>query len=288
MKVGIMGASGALGSRTLHSVMESDKFKTEDIVALVRNPEKLAREKEAGVEVRHADYDELLTLEDAFQGLDRILLVPSMELPVPRAVQYGNVVEAAKSAEVRHMLEFGLVSTRLDARFVMTPFYLFAESLLRTSGIEWTFLRNSLYADPIADWVPSIVKMGTIPYPTGDGRCAYVSRDDIARAGAAALIGEGHEGKTYNLTGPEALSTEDLCNIVARVTGERVEYREASDQDYIDICVEEGVPSRFASLLLSMYHTIADGHLDVVSDDIERLTGQPPQSFEEYLRERVS
>lgn len=148
-------------------------------------------------------------------------------------------------------------------------------------------LRNGMYADPIADWVPSIVKMGTIPYPTGDGRCAYVTRDDIARAAAAALTTDGHENRVYNLTGPTALSTSDLREIVARVTGNPIKYRDATGEQYIETCRQENEPNAFTLVLLSLYHAIRDGLLDIVSNDVETLTGKPAESFEQYLTRRI-
>ncbi len=160
-------------------------------------------------------------------------------------------------------------------------------SPLCISGLKWTILRNSLYADPIAEWVPSIIEMGTIPYPTGDARCAYVSRDDIARAGAAVLTTDGHENKIYNLTGPEALTTADLCAAVSNVTGKPVVDKKATDQQYIDACIAEGEPEKFTYLLLSLYQAISQGHFDLVTDNIEKLTVKPAEGFEDLLRRTI-
>lgn len=286
MRVGILGASGQLGSKTLRAVVERG-FAPRDVVGLARTKAKLADWADEGVEIRMADYDDPSILEKAFAGLDRVLLVPTMEAPGERVRQFDNAIAAARAAGVGHLLHFGFVPTSLASPFAATPFYVYAESALRVSGIDWTILRNGLYADPIADWVPSIVEMGTIPYPVGSGRCAYVSRDDIARAGAAALTGDGHEGKIYNLTGPRALSNAELCEIVARVTGKPVEDRKATDQDYLDACEKDGTPEPFARLLLSLYHAVRDGLLDKAPGAIEALTGTPPEDFETFLRRRL-
>lgn len=285
MKIGILGASGALGGRTLAALLARG-VPAEDIIGLARTPEKLADHAARGGEVRYADYDDAASMEAAFRGLERVLLVPSLAPAAQRVQQYDAAIHAARAAGVVHLYHFGLVSTALDAEFIVTPFLLYAESALRTSGLKWTILRNALYADPIADWVPDIVRMGTIPYPTGDGRCAYVSRDDMARGAAGALATDGHEGLTYNLTGPEALTTGDLCAAVAAVTGAEVVPGDPSDEDYVRVCQESGESEFLTQALLTLYHTIRAGHCDVVTHDIERLSGAPPMSFEAYLRSR--
>ena len=283
MKYGIMGASGQLGRKSLKAVLERDVLPGE-VVALVRRPDKLADYSARGVDVRWADYDDPSSLMEAYQGIDRLLLVPSLAMPAERVHQYYNAISAARKAGITHLFHYGLVSTTLESPFAVSPFLLYAESALRTSGLAWTILRNGLYADPIVDWVPEIVDMGTIPYPTGQGRCGYVSRDDIARAGAAALTTDGHAEKVYNLTGPEALTTVDLCRAVALVTGKPVADSRATDEDYIEACKRDGTPEFVAHLLLTMYHAIRRGFMDVVTSDIEDLTGKPPESFGSFLR----
>ncbi len=283
MKIAILGASGQLGRKTVDAVLDSG-FDPSNLITAVRTPSKMDAWAAKGVEVRKADYDDPESMKTAFAGVDRLLLVPSIVMPVDRVRQYENAIFAAKAAGVRHLVHYGLVPTTIESPFVVTPFLLYAESALRISGLDWTILRNSLYADPIADWVPSIVEMGTIPYPTGDAKCAYVCRDDIARAGAAVLTTDGHAGKVYNLTGPERLTTADLCDAVAGVTGKPVVDKGAKDQDYIDACIADGEPEQFSYLLLTLYHAIGQGHLDVVSDDIEQLTGKASESFADYLQ----
>lgn len=237
-----------------------------------------------GVDVRWADYDDASSLMEAYKGVHRLLLVPSFAMPAERVRQYYNAISAARKARIAHLYYYGLVPTFLESPFVITPFLLYTESALRTSGLDWTILRNGLYADPIAEWIHRIVVMETIPYPTGPGRCAYVSRDDIARAGAAALTGEGHDGKVYNLTGPEALTTSDLCRAVALVTGKPVADSRATEAAFHKGCRQDNIPEDFTRLLLSMYQAIREGFMDVVSQDIEFLTGQPAERFEDYLR----
>lgn len=285
MAVAITGASGELAGRTLRELMARED-RPEHVVALTRSPDSIEEWSGAGVDVRRADYTEPQTLLRGFGDVDRLLLVPTMDMPRDRIPMLENVLDAAREQGVRHVVDYGFLATDLACPFVMTPYYLYAESALRVSGLEWTVLRNGPYADPVLDWVDDILEMGEIPYPSGEGRAPFVARDDIARAAAAVLATEGHEGRIYDLTGPEALTTADLAAIVSRVTGREVVDPRASEEDYVRLCIEDGIPEPFAHLLASMYRAIREGFFDKVSRDIERLTGTPPLDLEELLRRR--
>ena len=287
MQIAILGASGELGRKTVASILDSG-FEAQHVSAVVRTPGKMSAWQDRGLQIRQGDYDEPASLRAAFDGVDRLLLIPTKAAPAQRVQQYENAISAAREAGVEHLLHFGIVGTSLALPSPLAPFLLYAESAVRTSGLAWTLLRNTIYADPIAEWIPDIINMGTIPYPTGNGRCAYVTRDDIARAAAAVLTTEGHAGETYNFTGPAALTTADLCDAIAHVTGKPVEHRLATDQDYLTVCRASGEPEFITTVLLSLYHSIRDGHFDLVSSDIERLTGRPPIGFEAFVRRHWS
>ena len=158
--IAIVGAGGELGSRTVASVLERG-YPAARLVAGSRSPEKMTSLADRGVIVRRADYDDPASLAAALDGVERVLLVPSFASPPERVRQYENAIEAARQAGVRHLLSYGLVPTTVESPFVITPFLVYAESALRTSGLDWTILRNSLYIDPIADWVSEIIEMKT-------------------------------------------------------------------------------------------------------------------------------
>ncbi|MDZ4654872.1 MAG: SDR family oxidoreductase [Coriobacteriia bacterium] len=286
MKIGIVGASGKLGSLVLDHLLEL--VPAEDVVAMTRSVDKLAAYAERGVDVREADYDVPETLEAAFAGVEKLLIVPSMAMPAERREQYDNAVSAARAAGVQHLLTFTMSGTSPGNPFVMTPALVYAEMSLFKSRLAWTILRNGPYADEFVDWLPGILELGTVPYPTGDGKAGYVARNDIARAAAAVLADEGHEGKIHNLVGPELLTTKDLCALVAEATGKHIVYVPAEPGDYVQVCTEEGVPEELAVVLATMYIAIAQHLMEVPLGAIEKLTGTPPKSMRELLAERVA
>jgi NAD(P)H dehydrogenase (quinone) len=143
-----------------------------------------------------------------------------------------------------------------------------------------------MYLDTIADWIPEIVEMGRLPYPVKSGKVAYISRDDLARATAAALTGEGHSEKTYELTGAEALSMERLAGIISEVTGRPVRFDSITDEEYGEICRtgDEEVPEFLIPMLTTLYHAVDNGEFELVTDHVEKLTGRPPQDAASFLR----
>lgn len=285
MRLAVTATSGHLGRLSVESLL-SQGIPPSDIVAIARSPAKAATLADRGVEVRHGDYDLPATLLTALRGVDRLLVVPSTAMPAPRVVQHQALLDAAREAGVGHVLLYSLIGTHPDSPFLIAPYLLFAERALRSAGLDWTILRTAYYADPLVEWVPGIVELGTIPYPTGSGRLSFASRADTARAGAAALAGEGHAGQIYELTGPRTLTTEELCATVAEATGRTVQHREATVEDYVAVCVADGMPEPFARLLATLYTPVARGLTDRCTDHIAQLSGRPPLGLPALIQAR--
>jgi uncharacterized protein YbjT (DUF2867 family) len=221
---------------------------------------------------------------EAFRGTDTLILVPGMSPPPERVVQHQNALEAAREAGVGRVVLSSFMGGAPESPFVVSPFTVYSESSLRTSGLAWTILRNGMYSDPLVPYVPELVAMGRIPYPAGTGRISYVSRDDLARATAAAGLDSRHAGKVYTLTGPEALSIDRVAEIVTLVTGKPVRYESATDEEFTAMCEMPGAPPYLARALTTLYHAAAQGFLEDVTDHIETLTGTPPEDLESFLR----
>ena len=166
----------------------------------------------------------------------------------------------------------------------MAPFYLYAESKLRLSGMGWTVLRNGIYLDPLADWAPALAEMGRLPYPVHTGRVAYVSRDDLARASAAACLDDAHVGRVYELTGPQALSMPRLASALSDATGREIRFDCVDENEFAAICRADGVPDLVIDVLASMYRAVDHGEFEQASDDIRLLTGEPPEDAGTWLR----
>jgi len=141
-----------------------------------------------------------------------------------------------------------------------------------------------MYLDPIADWMPQLIRMEKLPYPVKQGQVAYISRDDLARALAAACLSDEHNRKLYHLTWAHALSMTELADIITRVAGRTVAFDSVSEETFADICREDDVPERMIEILISMYRAVDNGEFSLVTTDVERLTGNPAEDAESYLR----
>jgi len=287
-KINVIGASGQLGKKVVRSLLDQG-VSPDDIIVSVRDPHKMADIATSGIDVRHADYEDGELLEKAFEGTDTLLIIPSTAPVEPRIIQLHNAVNAAGKAGVRRIVLSSICSAKPDSVTVVAPFYLYGESKVRTSGMQWTIMRNNLYIDPVADWVPELVKMGRLPYPMKGGRVAYVSRKDLARAIAAACIRDDLSGRIFELTGAEAISMDDLGRIISDLTKMPVRFESVSEEEYVSAshAGEMDIPEYKVDVLVSIYRAVENGEFANVTGHIEDLTGKPPEKVGEYMKRRL-
>jgi len=283
MIINVIGATGNLGSRVIDALLKQGAA-PETLIASVRNPEKARPLAEKGVSVRLADYEDRESLVEAFADTDVLLLIPSSAAVEPRILQHHNAVTAAIEAGVQRIVFASFEAAEPTSQFLVAPFMLYAESTIRQSGLDWTICRDGMYLDPIADWMPQLIRMEKLPYPVKQGQVAYISRDDLARALAAACLSDEHNRKLYHLTGAHALSMTELADIITRVAGRTVAFDSVSEETFADICREDDVPERMIEILISMYRAVDNGEFSLVTTDVERLTGNPAEDAESYLR----
>jgi NAD(P)H dehydrogenase (quinone) len=269
MTIAITGASGHLGRR----VTELLHDRLDDLVLLTRTPENVS-----GGEARRADFDEPESLADAFAGVERVLLISAHDL-ARRAGQHRAAIDAAKAAGVRHVIYTSVSNPSADNPAAVAPSHRATEQALRDSGLAWTFLRNNIYAEYQAPTVAQAAASGRLVTSAGDGRIAYVSREDCAAVAAAVLAGDGHEGRAYDITGPEAVSAYEL----AALAGPDVEVVQVDDDALIAVMTATGIPEDGARVLASFHRAAREGSLAAVSTAVEDLTGRPPRALGDVL-----
>ncbi|MDE0108085.1 MAG: SDR family oxidoreductase [Bryobacterales bacterium] len=286
MKINVLGATGGLGSRVVDALLDRG-VSPENLIACSRSPDRIQRFKHLGIDIRRADYNAPETLSGALQGTDVLMLIPSASDVEPRIVQHSNILDAARCAGVKRVVLVSSSAARTDSKFLIAPYLVYAESRLRTSGLGWTILRNGIYLDPLVDWAPALAAMGRLPYPVSRGRVAYVSRDDLARACAAACALDRHADQVYELTGLRALSMPDLASALTHATGQTIRFDEVTEEEFAEICRADRVPESDIAILTSLYRAADHGEFEHVSDDIRLLTGSPPVPAQDYLRESL-
>jgi NAD(P)H dehydrogenase (quinone) len=284
MKVAITGASGQLARRAAELVL--GRVAPGDVILATRTPAALAPLAARGVSVRRADFDEPETLRAAFAGAERLLLVSATDL-AKRTAQHRAAIEAARAAGVRHVVYTSCLKPAPPNPAAVAPSHHATEQALMASGLEWTVLRNSLYADFQLPEAEQALATGVLVHNRGTGGVAYVAREDCAAVAAAVLLEGGHERAVYDVTGAEVFTANDLAALYSRLGGRPVQARAVSDDELIATLV--GAASgdahlRYgAELVASFGRSIREGYMASCTDVVARLTGRAPISLERML-----
>jgi len=217
---------------------------------------------------------------DALDGVELLFMVSAAESETRRA-EHLAFVDAAAAAGVKHIVYTSFLGASPDATFTLARDHFATEQHIRSSGMNFTFLRDAFYLD----FMPSMVgEDGVMRGPAGDGRAAIVARADVARTAIRVLENpEAHANQTYNLTGPEALSLTDVAAVITAQTGRQTSFvNETLDEAYASRA-SYNAPAWQVDAWVSTYTAIAAGEQATVSDDIERVTGRVPMTLAEFL-----
>jgi NAD(P)H dehydrogenase (quinone) len=271
----VSGTSGHLGGRVARRLAGSaPRLVVRDAA---RAPEV------AGAQVAVAEFGDGAAVRRALDGAGAVLMVSAAETP-DRVERHRSFVDAAVTAGVGHLVYTSFTGAAPDATFTLARDHWATEEHIRASGLPFTFLRDNLYAD----FLPFLVgEDGVIRGPAGDGRAAVVAQDDIADAAVAVLRDpSAHAGRTYEMTGPAALSLAEVAATITSVTGREVSYHEETVAEAYASRAVFGAPPWQVDAWVSTYTAIAAGELAAVSDDVAGLTGHPATTLVELLTPR--
>lgn len=284
MTYAVTGASGPLGGLVVEALLDRG-VPTGEIVAVVRDPGKVADLSARGVQVRRGDYTDPAGLPSALDGVDRLLLVSGNDVG-NRVAQHGNVIDAAAAAGVGRIVYTSV--TRADTtQLVLAPEHRATELLLAGSAVATTVLRNDWYTENYTSRLPEYLQRGAIVSATGSGRIGMATRRDYAEAAAAALTEDAHAGRTYELAGPP-VTLDDLAAVITDVTGTAVAHTVVSRDELVSILTGAGLDEGTARFVTALDEGIERGDLDVDSTDLEKLIGRPATSLAEAVRAAVS
>lgn len=273
----VTGASGKFGRIVVKSLLEDQGVAPASIVAATRDPSKLADMAAKGVKTVTADFDDPASLAAAFKGIDRLLLVSTDALGQPgkRLAQHKAAIAAAKEAGVGHILYTSMPAPE-GSLVSFAPDHLGTEEAIKASGLSYTILRNSWYFENLMGSLPTNLKAGRWMTASGDGKTAYVSRVDLARAAAAALASTDKSNQILTLTGVEGLSVARIAAIASEVFGKPLEVVEVPLEGLKQGMASAGLPGFLVEMIGSVEANVAAGKFDIVTHDIEKLTGKPP------------
>ena len=276
MTIAITGASGQLGRLVADQLLAV--LDPSEVVLLTRDPAKLADYAERGADVRAADFGRPADLVDALAGVERMLLI-STDVVGARVEGHRAAIAAAAKAGVSHIAYTSVPEPTPDNPGGVVPDHIATEEALRESGLAWTMLRNNLYADMQVDTVTQAAASGQLVTNIGEGGAAYVTRADCAAVAVGVLTSEGHEGKAYDVTGPQAYTAADLATLATPQAGSPVEVVQVDDESYTAGLVAAGLPEAFAPLLTSFGTATRLGKLATVTDVVEQVGGRTPTSL---------
>lgn len=278
--IAITGANGQLGQLVIDALLR--RVPASEIVATVRSAEKGRDLAAKGVHVRIADYNRPETLDDAFAGIDTLLLISSSEVG-GRAAQHQAVIEAAKRAGVK-LLAYTSILHADRSPLGLAEEHRQTEAYLKDSGLPFVLLRNGWYAENYTGSVPTALQHQAFLGSAGDGRVSWASRQDYADATAAVLTAEADQaGRVYELAGDQAYTLAELAAEVARQSGEPVVYKDLPAAAYKEILVGAGLPEAFAGLLADSDVGASQGGLFDDTRQISALTGKATITLEQSV-----
>lgn len=276
----VIGATGTIGQH----IVDGLRAQGAPVRVLARQPEK-ARDRFPGVEVAAGDLDRPETLEAAMRGVERIFLLTAPT--AQQATQVDHVLQAAKRAGVRHVVRLSAMGAAADAHIGFSRDHFAAEQAIKQSGLAWTILQPTGFMDNFLGSAHTIATQGTIYAPVGDGAVAFVDARDIADVAVAALTSPGHEGKTYALTGPAAVTHAQAARVIGEAIGKEVRYVDVPPEAAKDGMVKAGMPPAFADDLVALYDVYKKGYAATATGEVEKVTGKPARSFETFVTDHL-
>jgi NAD(P)H dehydrogenase (quinone) len=274
--IGVTGSTGALGGLVARSLAGSD-FRL-DLRLLVRDPE---RSPDIDCDVRVCEYADEEAAVAALRGVDTLFMVSASEAE-DRRDRHRTFIRAAGLAGVRHLVYTSFSGAAPDATFTLGRDHHDAEVAIRESGLTWTFLRDNFYLDILPLFGD---ENGVIRGPADQGRVAAVARADIAEVAVEVLRDPAaHADATYTLTGPEALTLDEVAARAGAVLGRPLRFEDESvEEAYASRRAAYGAAEWQLDAWVSTYTAIADGSVATVTDDVRRVTGRAPRTLEEAL-----
>jgi len=275
----ITGATGTVGRHVLRLLAD----KGEAVRAMTRDRTRVPTLP--GVDVVQADFDDPASVQQAVAGVEAVFLLTAPEAPTPR--HDLAMLDAARSAGITRVVKLSAIGTgeKIDADKTVGAWHLLAEQAVQASGMAWTLLRPSTFASNVLWWADAINTGDPVPNLTGTGTQGIIDPRDVAAVAVQALISSDHTGQVYTLTGPELLSVPDQADRLEHVLGRPVK---TVDQP-LDVAraqmLASGMDSSVVDVIVTGSAWVRAGRNAILTDDVARVLGRPPTSFDAWARD---
>jgi uncharacterized protein YbjT (DUF2867 family) len=269
----VTGASGSNGREVLSGLSR----KGAAIRAMVRRPPDPGQQKLPGVEIVTADFDDATTIRNALQGVDRAFLVTNSSERVEE--QQLRFVDAARAAGVRHLVYLSQLHANRDSPVRFLRYHAVVEDAIRSSGVAFTHLRPNLYMQSFLGFRSSIVSDGRFFAPISDARVSVVDVRDIASVAVAALTENGHEGKVYDITGPEALTHAEIASQLSQLLDKQITFVDIPEAMMREALLRFELPEWQADGVIEDYAHYRRGEASDISSAVKDATDIAPHTF---------
>ena len=281
-KILVTGASGQLGRRVVHHLLESQHIDPARIIAVTRDPARLADLAARGVLVRGGDFQNPASLATAFEDAAKVLIISGVDVG-QRLAQHKAAVDAAVAAGVKRLTYTSMPNPEPGNRVLFAGEHYGTEQAIEATGLPYTIYRVSWYQENLLGSLPQVLASGQWYTSTGEGRVAHVARDDAAAAIAGGLATDETGNRTYTLTGPAALTTAEIAALAGRVLECNIAVVQLSDEHLAAGMKQAGVPEAYIPLLVSFEANTRAGGIDIVTNDVASLSGREPRSMEGFF-----
>ena len=275
----VTGAGGTVGGEVIEQLESAEA----PFRAAYFSTEKADAARTRGVDAVIIDYNRLESLRAVFQGCDRLFLLGPNTLNQSELER--NAVDASKAAGVRHIVKQSVLGA-VEESFSLAHVHRPVEKAIESSGLAWTFLRPNSFMQNVATFMGETIKAEGVLYSaSGEAKVSHVDVRDIAAVAVKALTEPDHEGKAYTLTGPEALTYDELASELSKVLGRSISHINLSPSDLKNGMLLEGMPEALADRMLDLERYFREDQASRITDDIKQVTGRDPRRFAQYARD---
>ena len=277
----VTGATGTIGSQ----VVKALAGRGHTIRAAARGEDKAAKVRALGATPVDFEYTDASSIARAVEGVERLFLVTPFT--ADQVELAGRVVSAAKKAGVKHVVKLSAIGADVEPGIQLGRWHRAVEKEIEASGLSYTLLRpNNFFENFVNFYGPDA--QGNIYLPWGSAKCSFIAGSDIARVAVNALTEDGHAGRAYELSGPEAIGIADAAETLSKVTGRKITYVDVPESAAKSAMLGLGMPGWMVDAMMELHAIDKAGYAAGVTDTVEKLTGQKARTFTDFAHENAS
>ena len=279
----VTGSTGATGQEVVRRLVELGAT----VRAGYHSEANAEKARQLGAEPVQVDLGDVESIQAALGGIDKAYSLSPVH---PDLGQNGvNFVTAAKRAGVKHIVRLSAVGADAPEAITVGRWHREAEKALEESGIPYTIVRPNIFMQNYFNLTGNTIKdQNAFYFPQGEGEIAIVDVRDLASVIVTALTEEGHEGKAYDVTGPEAISNYQAADTLSKVTGRDIQYVDLPGDVARQAMIDAGMPEVISEAIVELGDAVKAGHTSAISTAVQQVTGRPPITFEKFAEDHMS